>query len=278
MLNYYYFLEDEDNGLKYTVDMLRLFFYIYPFEHKPFLEECKKYFFDSEDENKKMYNTLSNKIGLYADNFVIDHIWIGVGCNNPNSKQKDKILVTFEFNPNKVENFGGIFQFLKKFKDKTYLKRFDLAIDIPENINNLEFENLKKRASTVYYQYQSNKTIYFGKGSGHTKIYNKMIESQLDYELTRYEVTKEVENISLINFDISRINIEFLNAIKKPYNEHTSDKTHNAIAFALNNGYHFKDLSRDMQKNIRLECSTKYDFRQDLTLKVLFQTVTKLFA
>ncbi len=278
MLNYYYFLKDENNGLKYTVDMLRFFFYIYPNEHKLFLEELKNYFILSKDENKKMYNTLTNKIGLYADNFVIDHIWIGVGCNNPKSKNKDKILVTFEFNPNKVENFGGIFQFLKKFKDKICLKRFDLAVDIPENINNLEFQNLRKRASTVYYQYQSNKTIYFGKGSGHTKIYNKKIESQLDYELTRYEVTKEVNNLSLKNFDVSGINIEFLGAIKKPYNEHTGDKTHNAIAYALNNGFHFKDLSRDMQKNICSECSINYDFRQDLALKVLFQTVQLLFV
>lgn len=274
MINYFYCYEDGD--LKYTVDMLRCSFYIYPHEHKWFLIECEYYFINSEDENKKMYQTMSNKIGLYADNFVVDNIWVGIGCNNPKARYKDKILITYEFNPNKIKNFEGIFQFLKKFKDKTYLKRFDLAIDIPENINNLEFENLRKRASTTYYQYQSNKTIYFGKGNGHTKIYNKKIESNLDQELTRYEVTTEVPEIYFNNFDVSNISISFLNAIKKPYNEHTDNKTYNAIAYALNNGFHFKDLSRDMQKNIRENKNTIYEFRNDLVLKTLYNTIQKL--
>lgn len=115
------------------------------------------------------------------------------------------------------------------------------------------------------------------KAIGHTKIYNKKIESNLDFELTRYEVTIETAEISILNFDASNISITFLNAIKKPYNEHTSNKTHNAIAYALNNGFHFKDLSRDMQQNIKEECSKVYEFRQDLALKILSQTVTKLF-
>lgn len=163
MLNYYNYYKDND--LIYTVDMLRFYFYILPHEVKPFINELEFYYVDSNYENKKMYKTMSNKIGLYADNFVIDNIWIGIGCNNPNSKDKSKVLVSYEFNPNKVENYDGVFEFLTRFKNKTYLKRFDLAIDIPENINNLEFQNLRKRASTTYYQYQSNKTIYFGKGN-----------------------------------------------------------------------------------------------------------------
>lgn len=276
MLKYYNYYEC--NGLTYTIDMFRFYFYILPHEVKHFINELEFYYVNSTYENKKCIKLMSNKIGLYADNFVIDNIWIGVGCNNPNSKEKDKVLVSYEFNPNKVTNFDGVFEFLIRFKNKTYLKRFDLAIDIPENINNLEFQNLRKRASTIYYQYQSNKTIYFGKGNGHTKIYNKKIEANLDYELTRYEVSIETAEISILNFDVSNISISFLNAIKKPYNEHTDNKTYNAIAFALNNGFHFKDLSRDMQKNIKEECSKIYEFRQDLALKVLFKTVTMLFA
>ncbi|NMA67682.1 MAG: hypothetical protein GX957_15875 [Clostridiaceae bacterium] len=49
-------------------------------------------------------------------------------------------------------------------------------------------------------------TIYIGKGPGRVKIYNKALESGLNYDLTRYEVSlkldKPLQNIRNVKVDV----------------------------------------------------------------------------
>lgn len=271
MLNYFYKIED--TFITYTIDMLRLSIYLKNKEADDFRQLLQVVATD-------YYYSNSNKIGTYSHNYKIDNIWIGVGCVNT----KDitiKQLTTIEFNPNKQDEskIKFIREIIKKFgTERFFLKRFDIAIDLPFNICNLNFENLNKRSCMTYYEYQDNKTIYFGKGNGHTKIYNKKIESNLDYDLTRYEITKETNNIFLNQIEeIKDLNFNFLKPIILPYNVSTDNKTYNAIAYALNNGFHFKDLSRDMQQNIRKNSIYNIDLDENLGRKCVIDTI-RLFT
>ena len=200
------------------------------------------------------------------------------GCVTSKAETNEQ-LITIEFNPNKcLPGSTSLVYLLNRLNNRLKIRRFDLAIDIPFNILNLNFENLTKRSSTVLYEYQDNRTIYFGKGNGHTKIYNKKIESNLDFELTRYEITREIDcPVSMIN-GFPDITFNFLSCNLMPYNEHTDNKTHNAIAYALNNGYHFKDLSRDMQKNIIKNAKFNFELSEQVANNVLRATINSIFS
>lgn len=270
-MNYFYYIED--NNIKYTIDMLRLSCKISNNNANDIITNLRL-----ENNVDYFYNS-SFKIGTYAHNFTFDNFWLGIGCKNSEYETKEQ-LITLEFNPNKANLENSFFNyFINSYKDKIIIKRFDLSIDIKENILNLNFENLNKRSSTIYYQYNDNKTIYFGKGNGHTKIYNKKIESNLDYELTRYEVTKELDNVYFKDINLVGIlNFNFISPIILPYNEKSKNKTYNAIAYALNRGFHFKDLSRDMQRNIRENQVYNIEFKNDIASKCLIDTISLLYA
>jgi len=73
------------------------------------------------------------------------------------------------------------------------IKRFDLAIDVAISRDNVQLFKDKRK----YTQYMNSKydlTEYLGSGStgGRVKVYNKTLESMLDYDLTRVEITSDV--------------------------------------------------------------------------------------
>lgn len=102
-----------------------------------------------------------------------------------------------EFNPNKTDIsviaylFRSFAAYAVKMSSRSIfeLVRYDLAIDIPVDRHYVRLLKSGKRSYTRIEDVSL--TEYLGKhnSNGFTKVYDKTIESELDYELTRVEVT-----------------------------------------------------------------------------------------
>lgn len=112
-----------------------------------------------------------------------------------------------DFNPNKISQWNFFLMFYKSFLQYACdisIKRYDLAIDLPVDRNVVKL--IKDRRSYHYLKDRS-VTEYLGKRSNHNflKIYDKRYESDLDYDLTRIEITAEIgQNISFPDIRLKR--------------------------------------------------------------------------
>ncbi len=109
-----------------------------------------------------------------------------------------------EFNPAKV---GKLIQFTEFYSfliaNCKYLefKRFDVAMDIPVPYSHVHiFKDV--RMMRTFEHSAENKTVYLGTRGAHgqVKLYNKQLESKLDYPLTRLEMTLKYDNCSWMEF------------------------------------------------------------------------------
>lgn len=100
--------------------------------------------------------------------------------------------ITYDSKNRINEIFFKIFSLVKRYSNYT-VKRYDLAIDIP--VSRVDVHLFKDtRKYTQFYRSAYDVTEYLGSGqnSGRVKVYNKTLESDLDYDLTRFEITLEV--------------------------------------------------------------------------------------
>ncbi len=179
------------NGITYSIDMLRLDFILRSNKIKE-IESFGSWLiyslFFEKYTSFRFYN--------YRDLFVSEcGLKIGLGFNG--SKNNEKLKGFIEFNPNKQHDlFLKVKKKLNELVQNGYgLKNYDIAIDIPENRNN--FFILKNKKHYRYYEKYVESvnthsiTEYLGKRNtnGFFKLYNKSIESKLDYDLTRAEIT-----------------------------------------------------------------------------------------
>lgn len=109
-----------------------------------------------------------------------------------NGKKDEKTKGWIEFNPNKCMNSSPFVEFLYRFNSYTVSReivRYDLAIDIPLS------RGLCKLVKTSKRQYKyidaDGITEELGKHNtvGFSKLYDKSKESNLNYSLTRFEIT-----------------------------------------------------------------------------------------
>lgn len=139
----------------------------------------------------------SFKPGTFRENihFGVDEercFWLGHGLNG-NSLLIDRYRL--DFNPNKVAedpNFGIILEFLLRNSRANLCRvsRFDLAIDIP--VDRSKCFLVKDRRLYIERKHGQEYTQYLGSKSstvGRVKLYNKTLEADLDYPLTRLELT-----------------------------------------------------------------------------------------
>lgn len=142
-------------------------------------------------------NWSSFRWATFRENFTIgfqDHnsFWLGVGLNNTKTEHTRARL---EWNPNKCARhsaFLAVLAFLNEHTRplQTSIKRFDFAVDIP-----VKRENAKLvKDGRVYSERRHGKewTEYLGPKSstvGRCKLYNKQVEAELLYPLTRLEIT-----------------------------------------------------------------------------------------
>lgn len=130
------------------------------------------------------------------------------------SKGADDIKKGYlDFNPNKLGQFEQFWKDLRHIKSccETWeIARCDIALDIRTKRENVILEKDNRKYSLDAYSF-SNKTEYLGRRSniGFVKVYNKTIESKLDYDLTRIEITCALSLESFVNsfpniYDISQ--------------------------------------------------------------------------
>lgn len=203
MLNYYRPVYDGD--VVYSCDMLRLSFKI------PMDSDLRSL----KSGNLDIFDSLAYQYGfgcdVYGPSFAVSSFrWmlvftrcdcvIKLGLQQNSFRSDNRTFLCFlEFNPNKVyfDFLGEIYYFCtllgNKFKSISgffSLVKLDLAVDIPVP---REFVRLYKsgRRSYTYQICDGSVTEYSGVRSSHgyVKVYDKMAESDLNYYLTRVEIT-----------------------------------------------------------------------------------------
>ena len=198
--------------------------------------------------------------------------WLGIGLVG-NGVLEDRCRL--DFNPNKVANdanFQMIHQFLIRNSREVYRKipRFDLAIDIPVERNRCFL--VKDRRMYIERRHGSEYTQYLGSKSsrvGRVKLYNKAIEADLNYPLTRLELTLDP------TLDYEKISFPTVYYIDS--NDHTDDPvritdTERFILNALLQGYGSLDgLGRKTRKKIE-ELLRSYVKKVEIT-KVIYPKI-----
>lgn len=264
------FCYEDSNNCIYSIDMIRL--------------SCKisvDYFSKKIDSRLSILNNIekwqSSKIGEFKHNYkIVDNdnsFWLGFisnselycgegGVGNP----KKKYNLTIEFNPNKLRDMKLLTYLLSlSFEDNLqcpimwHLVSCDFAFDIETNILNIcGFDKGRKRALKIYDNGGDNKTYYIGENNNRLKIYNKRIESNLDYELTRIELTHKVD-IDVLDLIRHKIDLNlskyfpdlFLKDYQVEFKDFEIDSTLQALVYAVNNGFPLHDLSRRYRDKVK---------------------------
>lgn len=195
----------------YSLDMIRMAVKLRPEEFQVIMD------YQTRIPGLSFY--MSNRAKDYHYNITVKttdySYWMGYKHNSSHDN-KDFVI---EYNPNKVINDNLVNYILSEYFNKytkvdvRYSPRIcsvDIAVDIDINILNcLVFKQTRGRY--MFYSGDTGRaddyTIYIGKGDGRVKVYNKALESGLDYDLTRYEVSlkidKALQHINTIKVDVS---------------------------------------------------------------------------
>ncbi len=266
----------ELDNITYTVDMIRLRCDI-TYEVFNLLETRLRTIYN--DQLKNFY--ISTGISDFKYNYNVEikeckSFWFGFMhnselVNKKGSLQNDntKYNFTLEFNPNKLEIRGILLYIVRMlYSNNCSIKSVDLAMDIPFNILDIGgFDKGRKKDFRMFSQGGENKTYYIGRTNNRIKIYNKKIESNLDRELTRIEITSKLD-ITLKNYMFFKYDVElpklYLNNYLLTFDD-IEDKTLLAIVYAVQNGFPLNDLSRrykeKVQNNLMQRRTTNSSFK-----------------
>lgn len=186
----YFFSTKDSFSNVYSCDNLRVSFEM----REDCLANIKKHFENALRSDIKMFNPCFSDF-KFRYMFSIDYgrstMTIGLMFNG--SKKEDSLKGFLEVNPNKCfDNMmcQNDILFLLSNCVGYSVSRWDLAIDIPVD---REIVRMKKDQRKYELSQKSvvDRTEYLGQRSapGRVKLYNKTIESGLDYPLTRLELT-----------------------------------------------------------------------------------------
>lgn len=197
-----YFNNFEKNGVIYSVDMCRYNFKL----DKTKKKELEEFLFKNYSNLRyfQSYKNFNYRHLFTANDDGEASFTLGISFNGVNfSNDLTKCFV--EFNPNKSMTFvSDLINFLNYCGYGFELVRFDFAIDIPVYRNYVFL--LKDRRDYAKYKVVQKSinmfdiTEYLGQRNknGFVKLYNKTIESSLNYDLTRLELT--LDNTNYDNF------------------------------------------------------------------------------
>ena len=253
--------------IKYSVDMVRLMVRLRPGEFQTI--------FDYQVRMPDMSYYMSSRAKDYRYNVVVKKndysYWMGYRHNSG----KDNFDFVLEYNPNKVRNDLLVNYILDNYFNKVtcydirYSPRVcsvDIAVDINVNILNcLLFKQTKGRY--MFYSGSTGRaddfTVYIGKGPGRVKLYNKSIESGLNYDLTRYEVSlklnKPLQNIRMVKVDVEKSPILKIIDMKMGIDA----ETRATLSGFLQEPYLINQLSQYKRKKYREMIENCIDFRLD---------------
>lgn len=136
--------------------------------------------------NKLLADTLyvSGVLQSLRESGVLDDGF--VSCNNSPFDSKKELVDYLQ------DVFYEVCLSLGNACDDIYLRRYDLAVDVP--YSRADVQLLKdRRKYSQFYKSELDFTEYLGIGSnqGRVKVYNKQLEAGLDVPLTRIELTME---------------------------------------------------------------------------------------
>lgn len=264
-----YFAPVEDNCITYSVDKIRLktFISYSLFTEVEFrFDTCWTDYVERKWTSGRAFNFFYN-YSIKIDEDI--SFYFGFLHNTEKREPNDncKYNFTIEFNPNKVQK-NEILLYLLDLSSEWYIKRLDMACDLKVNILDIIYDKGLKRSVMTISNGFDDKTYRIGKGNGHVKIYNKKRESNLDidYDLTRVEITMEYEDFNITNmigykFDKTVFPELFLQKYCYSFSDY-KDKTMLAILYAVQNGFPINELSRAYKTKLKnmLECGHKIKF------------------
>lgn len=252
----------DENNYNYCVDMLRLRCNITVEDFEKFIGSRLFLYTDNLEtwDSTKICDFFHNY--NYSDENC--SFWFGFISNKEKSlsnggslyNNNKRFNLTVEFNPNKVKNNKLLLSILKVTTDWT-LKSVDFAVDIKTNILNVVgYDKSQKNCLLTYDCGGDNKTFYIGKGNNRVKVYNKTIESDLSYDLTRIEITRYFSDTDTLN------NIKYwtylgyfpelyLKDYQISFDDFKVDKTLMGLVYAVNSGLPMHDLSRKYKVKIK---------------------------
>lgn len=188
-MKYWKSIKDE-NGNIYSCDMIRInFTYWEDVDEK----KMQKYFNNINRADAEALPIMTAPL-KYRYMYKIQHdtsnMVVGFHFNAMQKDGKHKGYV--EFNPNKCMDKRCLddLTFLQGLSKSFSVCRWDLAVDLPVKRNDCVLLKDARMYQLVMHS-DEDKTEYLGQRSqvGYMKLYNKTIESSLDYDLTRLEIT-----------------------------------------------------------------------------------------
>lgn len=199
MVRYYNPITDE-NGYTYSCDNIRIEFVLNKADSSAISRVVDQLCNPYRDIHEVVVYPVRTNDFTWRQMFTLNYdveasCTVGVGWNGIDADGAYKGFV--DFNPNKVARYGSFLQDLAVIKSATrplgwVVKRIDLAVDIPVPREKVFLaKDHRKYESSVLSL--SNRTEYLGSRNavGRVKVYNKAIESALNYPLTRVEITAE---------------------------------------------------------------------------------------
>lgn len=264
-----YYGSVEDNNIIYSVDMIRLKTYI---SYSLFTElefrfdTCWSHYIDKKWTSGRAFNFFYN-YNIKIEEGVSFYFGFFHNTEKRSTSENANYNFTIEFNPNKLQD-NEIILYLLDLSNKWYIKSLDLACDLKVNILDIIYDKGLKRSVKSISNGFDDKTYMIGKGNGRVKIYNKKKESKLDidYDLTRIEISLEYDDFLISNMIIYKIDKKvfpeiYLQKYCYSFSDY-KDKTMLAILYAIQNGFPVNDLSRAYKKKIKdmLEMGYKIKF------------------
>lgn len=214
---------------------------------------------------------------MFSINYEHGVLRLGYCFNGVSSD--DKLKGFLDFNPNKCMDSNQCIDDLKYLRSLCCvfdLARWDLAIDIPLDRSNVHLVKDRRKYELHEHSY-NDRTEYLGvrNTAGRVKLYNKTVESKLDYLLTRLEVTLGTIDYVKKKNDILRLLPEIL-TIDTQQNMCIDDlKDTDKVLIQLINScdypmYYFKQLGRDKRHKLK-----PYIFDKNIKLEYDYECIIK---
>lgn len=193
MIKYYQSFDTKD-GIKYSLDMVRLSidFNTHAQQFCDYMTKLASYDLRFDVSYFQSFKSYSYKHLWTVKDSLDDSASWTIGLDNGGVKDGSS-QGFIEFNPNKCmqsELFVEFYEVIRMNSPIRELVRYDMAIDIPLPRSQCKIYRVGKR-TYQYIQKDDGVTEYLGtrSHSGFVKLYDKTIESDLDYPLTRLEIT-----------------------------------------------------------------------------------------
>lgn len=274
-MNYYFSISDNNNFI-YSIDNVRIRFEL---KHDALIDF--QYYFSNINridiiEYPLCFSEFKYKC-MMSINYQAGVLRLGYCFNGVSSD--DKLKGFLDFNPNKCMNDKQCLFDLEKLRSycSTYeVARWDLAIDVPADRSNVHLQKDGRKYELHEHSY-SDRTEYLGvrNTAGRVKVYNKTVESKLDYLLTRIEITCGSLDVYKDKNKFDRIlpNVLLLDLQQNLIFDNLN-KTDKVLVQLINNSdypmYYFKQLAQVKRNKLK-----PYLFNDDNMVKYDYACIDK---